>query len=188
VAAPCSQWIACSPVQNGSAAGRSTGSLGIMKASRVINGNAAAFCIALSLLSQSAVADSESLSFRLTSSGQVEAVVSGLRTNQCGFVFLPATSIAIVGNSISITSPNPPPPPCDMPIVPPQPYEVVANLGVLTEASYSVTWTKGVVLSAQLVLASLGPQAVPALNTHGLVLIAMLIGLLGAGTIGRRGT
>ena len=28
MAAPCSQWIACSPVRNGTSAGRSTGSLG----------------------------------------------------------------------------------------------------------------------------------------------------------------
>lgn len=155
------------------------------KTSRVARCNAAAFSVALAVLSRCAMADGESLSFRLTPSGEVEAVVSGLRTNHCGFTFVPATSTAIVGSSISI---NVPPPPCNMPIVPPQPYEVVANLGVLAGASYTVTWTQGVVLSAQLVPAWLLPRAIPALGTYGLMLTAVLIALLGAGMANRRGT
>ncbi len=159
-----------------------------MKTSRVIKRIAAAFSIALSLLSQYAMADSESLFFRQNPSGEIEAVVSGLRTNLCGFVFVPPTSIAIVGSSISIVSPNVPPPPCFIPITPPQPYEVVANLGVLSGASYSVTWTQGVVLSAQLFPAALAARAVPTIGPYGLLLTAVLIGLLGAGMVNRRET
>lgn len=132
--------------------------------------------VLLPLAPISARADNEVLTFRQNASGQVEAVVSGLITNQCGFRFLPATSIAIGASTIAIASPDVAPLPCSTPIVPPQPYEVVAGLGGLVAPSYAVTWTQGtVVLAAQLTPAALSPPAIPTLGLPGLVLMALAL-------------
>ena len=154
-----------------------------MTIASVIKGTIALLSTPIFLLSLSAKADSESLHFRLNASAEIEAVVVGLLTNECGFRFLPATSITIVGGSISIDSPNVAPPPCFMPIVPPRPYEVIANLGVLPASSYSVTWTQGPsVLSAPLIPARLSATAVPVpiFGPFGLLLTAIFVGLFGA--------
>ena len=158
-----------------------------MKTSGGVKGTLALLTIAVSLLSTPAMADSESLSFRRTPSGEIEAVVSGLLTNECGFRFLAPTSVTIVGGSIAIVSPNIPPLPCFTPIVPPRPYEIVANLGLLPASSYAVTWTQGpTVLSAQLSPADLAPVAVPTLGQYALILTALALGWIGAGTVKRR--
>lgn len=137
--------------------------------------------VALSLLSQSTMADNETLSFRRNSAGEIQAVVAGVLTNECGVRFGPPTSITIARDTITIISSYPPPPPCVVPIVPPRPYEAVANLGVLAGPSYSVTWTGPglVVLSAQLSPASLIPTQVPTLGPYALTLMALCIGLAG---------
>lgn len=145
-----------------------------------MNAITALFVVALSLAAQSALAINETLYFRLTSSGAVEAVVAGEDYFGCIPRFLPPTSVAITGTSIAITSPVVPLLPC-FPPPPPYPrYEVVANLGVLSAPLYSVTWTMGpTVLSASLSPGSLSPQGIPTLGNFTLLTMTLLIAFFG---------
>jgi len=129
-----------------------------------------------------ASADSEVLSFRLTSTGEVEAVVSGLLSNECGYRFnASAPSVTVTATTIAIVTPDIPPPPCFTPIVPPRPYEVAVNLGILPSPRYSATWTQGpFVLTALLTTAALAPRAVPTLGGSALFGMALLVLLAGA--------
>ena len=145
--------------------------------------------ISLDFLSTSTSANNEVLSFRLNSSGQVEAVLTGVG-GVCGtFTIGPPTSVTITGTSISIVSPPPFPLLCPIPIgsPPPPPYSVVANLGILTGATYTVTWgDPAPAWSAILTLANL-PAPIPTLGIHALVLMALTIFLVGARKIGLAG-
>jgi hypothetical protein len=140
--------------------------------------------ISLDLLSTSARANNEVLSFRLNFSGEVEAVLTGVG-GVCGtFTIGPPTSVTITGTSISIVSPPPTPLLCPTPIgsPPPPPYSVVANLGILTGATYTVTWSPAA--TAILTPASLVPAPIPTLGSYALVLMAVTIFLVGANKIG----
>jgi len=136
--------------------------------------------ISLDLLSTSTSANNEVLSFRLNISGEVEAVLTGVG-GVCGsYTIGSPTSITITGTSISIVSPPPFPLLCPG-SPPPPPYSVVANLGILTGATYTVTWSAPTpAWSAILTLASLVPNPIPTLGIHALVLMALTIFLVGA--------
>lgn len=98
------------------------------------------FAISLMSMMRPALGWDESLSFRASSSGGIEAVVSGLSDGPgCRPQLLPPSSVDIRGSSISITSPNDEPG-CFIPQYS-RPYEVVAELGVLPEPRYDVSWT-----------------------------------------------
>jgi hypothetical protein len=145
-----------------------------------MRGITASFVIVLTIAAQPARALNESLFFRLTSSGEVEAVVAGDNAGGCAARFLPPTSIAIIGNVVTIVSPDLPLNPC-VPPGPPYPrFEVVANLGTLTAPLYIVTWSQGPsVLTAALSPAALAPQSVPTLGAGSLLATALLLAFLG---------
>ena len=141
--------------------------------------------------STSASAFDESLSFRRTSSGSIEAVVSGL-TDTCGFVFLSPAVATIQGSTISIISPDGSGL-CSIPIYPPRAYSVATDLGILPGESYQVVWSEAVDNGTTLQLsATLTPAAItggaampaPALSWIGLAVLALMLGVF-AGCQGR---
>ncbi|HEX4332265.1 MAG TPA: hypothetical protein VH040_09010, partial [Usitatibacter sp.] len=104
-----------------------------------------------------ALAYQESLSFRLNSGGDVEAVISGI-TDYCGLQFVGPSAITRTGNDIEISSPD-----TEYPcfVAPPfSAYQVVANLGPLDSAStYHVTWSEGPAMLAGQVSPGMLPPA-----------------------------
>lgn len=133
-----------------------------------------------------ASASNESLSFRRTASGSIEAVVSG-STDTCDRVFLGPAEVTIEGTSIAIASPDGAVG-CTIPIYPPRAYSVVADLGVLSSQSYHVVWSEAVDNGTMLQLsADLNPAAVgggvqavsaPTLSWWGLGLLTLALGVL----------
>lgn len=135
------------------------------------------------LVSASASASNESLSFRSTPSGSIEAVVTGT-DGICDVVFLPTNQVTLEGATITITSPdglrN-----CPLPGAP-RPYEVATDLGILHEQRYDVVWNQPVSggmthqVSAVLVPAAIvgGAVAMPAptLSWWGLALLTLVLG------------
>ena len=105
------------------------------------------FCIAAVALlfsfSPNAAAVDEQLSVRFAGGGQVQAVVAGWIDNLCGAVIFPPQEITRTGMHILVESPDIIPLPCDIPIVPPEPYEVTADPGVLEPGNYTMTWRQG---------------------------------------------
>jgi hypothetical protein len=146
---------------------------------------AAFFIASLLFASRPALAINESLYFRLNSVGEVEAVVIG-ENSSCGARVFAPTGITITANSVVIDSPVPAILPV-VPCVPLSPYEVVANLGVLSGPTYSVIWKQGagVLFNTVLTPASLAPQSIPAMSPLALWLMALLIILLGIGALHR---
>jgi len=147
------------------------------------------FCAySLWFLSIQAVASNEILTFRVTNGANIQAVVSGLSDGPgCSPEFLPPFSVVVASSSISIMSP-PPTPFCFLPLAP-TPYQVVADLGVLTGATYLVTWDGGfLVLSGALSPAALAPAIIPALSPTALLALVVCIALLAARSLTRRST
>ncbi|MEP7329438.1 MAG: hypothetical protein ABI777_09520 [Betaproteobacteria bacterium] len=109
---------------------------------------------AITLLSATAArAYSESLSFRLSLSGDVLAVAKG-KANSCSPVFWQASSITRAGNVITIVSTDQGGG-CFIPVEE-QSYEVVADLGPLPSGQYEVAWRQvPQSISATLVTATL---------------------------------
>src|ERR1019366_3861855 len=84
----------------------------------------------LMMPSASLFAYNESLAFRRTPSGTIEAVVYGLSDGPaCQTEFVPPNSVLVSGSTITITSPYTAYT-CGIP-PPPAPYQVAADLGVL---------------------------------------------------------
>ncbi|MGN6519853.1 MAG: hypothetical protein ACTHK2_10565 [Dokdonella sp.] len=146
----------------------------------------AARCLFLGglLASASASASNESLSFRRTPSGSIEAVVSGM-TDGCPPVFLPPESIASAATTITITSYSESGL-CSLPFTP-IPYSVTADLGILANQTYQVIWIQPfdvgdpLQLSAVLVPAAIGGGAaapVPALSWWGLAVLTLMLAAL----------
>lgn len=123
----------------------------------------------------------ESLSFRPSPIGGIEAVVSGRSDGPgCEVEFLPPSSIEVDGTSISIASPYDDRG-CFLPMAP-VPYEVVAELGVLAAPSYDVTWTQNSLeLHGTLVPGSLagGIVALPMLSPAALIVLGLLLWVAG---------
>lgn len=89
-------------------------------------------------VSASASAFDESLSFRRTSSGSIEAIVSGFNIG-CAYVFLPPNQIAHQGTTVTIAAPTAIVRNCTIPTSY-DPYNVTADLGILQGQSYDVVW------------------------------------------------
>lgn len=96
-------------------------------------------CFVVAIATTGAEAFDESLSFRLSLTGDVLAVASGT-TDTCSLYFHEADTVTRSGEAISITSD--PVIYCLLPTAP-FPYEVVANLGTLPPGRYDVTWRQG---------------------------------------------
>ncbi len=127
-----------------------------------------------------AFAFQESLSFHRAVDGGFEAVVSGLSDGpSCETEFVPPSDVQIAGATITITSPYESYA-CSIPQTA-VPYQVVADLGQLTGASYEVTWIEGPLqLSATLVPAGVGPvSSVPTASSWVLAMMAMLLATFG---------
>lgn len=142
----------------------------------------------LMTISHSAFAFDESLSFRASANGNIEAVVSGLSDGPgCQSEFLAPTSVEVNGSVITITSP-PDPDLCALPFEP-KPYRVVANLGHLAGQSYQVTWSQGSALrlTGQLVPSALrvNTDPAPALSLFATILMMFCIVLVAARLQGR---
>jgi hypothetical protein len=148
---------------------------------------------ALFLLGSTAQASEEILSFRQSSAGGIEAVVSGRNDGPgCAPEFVPPSSVVVNDAVVTITSPDIADS-CTLPL-PPVPYEVVADLGVLIGDRYDVTWEQGPLsVSAVLVPAAVvgGPAApVPMLSLPGI--LALLLSVIafamvfGANVVRRR--
>ncbi|MEO5561615.1 MAG: hypothetical protein ABIR10_18255 [Dokdonella sp.] len=134
-------------------------------------------------VSASASATDESLSFRRTASGSIEAVVSG-RDNLCGEIFWPANQVTIEGGTITINSPEQQRD-CSLPRDPPLPYSVTADLGTLPAQRYDVVWNQTLSVggplhvSGVLVPAAIGgavAMSAPTLSWWGLALLALVLG------------
>ena len=132
-----------------------------------------------------ALAVDESLSFRRTASGSIEAVVSG-GDNLCGEVFWPANQVTIEGGTITINSPERERD-CSLPRDPPLPYSVTADLGTLPAQRYDVVWNQTLSVggplqvSGVLVPAAIGGTAAmsaPTLSWWGLAVLALVLGAL----------
>ena len=104
-------------------------------------------CIAALVLlfsfSPNAAAVDEQLGVRFLGVGHVRAVVSGGIDNQCPMLISPPNSITRTGMHILVESPDIIPLPYDIPIDPPEPYEVTADQGVLEPGNYTLTWKQG---------------------------------------------
>lgn len=131
----------------------------------------------------SAFAYDETLTFRLNAQGEVEAVIDG-RTHRGGCDeisrFTPPMSTTIDGNTVLIQSPALAP--CSIPLLPTEPYQVVANLGHLSGETYQVTWNVEVVgsgfppirsISATFSVSSLFSVAAPALSPWAMCLLLL---------------
>lgn len=86
-------------------------------------------------------ASEESLTFRRGTDGRYLAVIDGISDGPgCVPEYLPPESVDVVGDAITAISPEDATG-CFLPLAP-RPYEVVADLGLLFEAHYDVTWTQ----------------------------------------------
>ena len=118
----------------------------------------------------------ETLSFRPAQNGAIYAVISG--TAPTGFCFIgrwsQPISISVTGNTITIVSDTSGI--CGIP-GPIEPYEVVADLGVLTLPQYQVAWSAGSTTLTAVLLpnALLGAAAVPAASVIALLLVSISI-------------
>lgn len=135
------------------------------------------------LASASASASNESLSFRSTPSGSIEAIVSGT-DSICDVIFLPSIQVTLEGETLTITSPD------GLRFCPipgaPRPYEVATDLGILRAQRYVVVWNQpidgGVThqVSAILVPSAIVGGAVamsaPTLSWWGLAALALALG------------
>jgi hypothetical protein len=131
----------------------------------------------------SSYANNETLSFRYTAQGTIEAVVSESRI-YCKYNFFePSNSVSINGNIIAITS-QPYGSYACFPLELPGRYEVVANLGKLNASVYQVTWSQplfsggALMISASLVPSSLMPVSIPTLSWPSLIALAMQIAMI----------
>ena len=128
----------------------------------------------------------ETLSFRLTQTGTIEAVVSGVVHGFCDTGrWSEPTSITLTDNNIAIVSYVGEL--CGLP-GPNVPYQVVANLGQLTLPLYGVTWSAGSATLTALLQPSVLALAisVPTMTEIGLILTAALIVMLATKAIRRR--
>jgi len=141
-------------------------------------------CIFLACLfaPASALATDESLSFRRTASGSIEALVSGITTG-CEYVFLPPNEVAVEGATLTITSPGVSGM-CYLPH-PPTRYSVTADLGILQAQRYQVVWNQPVEvgealqLSAVLLPAAIvggGAISAPTMSWWGLSVLTLVLG------------
>ncbi|MFO1314046.1 MAG: hypothetical protein U1F58_00450 [Burkholderiales bacterium] len=96
-------------------------------------------CFVAAVATTVANAYDESLSFRLSLTGDVLAVASGT-TDTCSLYFHEPDTVTRSGDAISISSD--PVISCFLPTSP-HLYEVVANLGPLQSGRYDVTWRQG---------------------------------------------
>lgn len=128
-------------------------------------------------LSRNAVAANEVMTIQIVDGGTVEVVVSGLLFDDCANRVNPPIDIVSTGSHFYVTSPNPLLPACVIPLDPPQPYSVVAQLGVLDPGSYSVTWVQSLFFNSTINFSvSATPQVI---STTGVVgIIAMVFGIL----------
>jgi hypothetical protein len=119
------------------------------------------FLLCLLAAGSSAYAYDDSLSFRSSPSGGVEAVVSGMSDGpDCRPEFEPPSSVQIVGASVVIDSPDEVRA-CFIPFAPVA-YQVVAQLGVLAGPRYDVVWNQGALqLTGVLIPAALAAAYVP---------------------------
>ena len=135
------------------------------------------------LASASVSASNESLSFKRTASGSIEAVVSGI-TDGCPPVFLPPNAIAVDGATVTITS-SVESWLCFLPQAPVS-YIVTGDLGILANQSYQVVWNQpfdagaplqlsGVLLPAAIVGGTV--VAAPALSWWGLAVLGLALGM-----------
>lgn len=134
-------------------------------------------------VSASASAFDESLSFRRTASGSIEAVVSGFNIG-CAYDFLPPNQITLQGGTFTITAPTVIVRNCTIPTSH-DPYSVTADLGILHGQSYDVVWNQPLDSGAVAQLtAVLSPSAIgggvvampaPTLSWWGLALLAFVL-------------
>jgi hypothetical protein len=118
----------------------------------------AALAFVLSALPDASSAFNETLSFRRTPVGTIEAVVSGLSDGPaCQTEFVPPNSVVVAGNIVAINSPYFSHL-CGIPF-PPNPYAISVDLGALAGGPYQVTWTEGPLS----VSGTLIPDSLPAL-------------------------
>ena len=130
----------------------------------------------LLLVSMPASAFNESLTFRRSANGSFQAVVSGLSDGpSCETEFVPPSDVQIAAATITITSPYESYA-CSIPQTA-TPYQVMADLGPLSGASYEVTWTEGELqLTGVLVPAALGTVfGAPTLTSWSLAALVMLL-------------
>src|SRR5262249_8705730 len=143
----------------------------------------------LVLASAGAYAKGETVSFRLTPSGNVQAVVSGFYDDTCQYSRLVGAwsyldTVTTTGRSITISYiamggdcfPDP---------IPPVRYEEVADLGQLTLPTYDVSWTTSLcrepsctrflLLSANLRVADLTGAVIPTMSPQSLITTIVLI-------------
>jgi hypothetical protein len=132
--------------------------------------------------STSASASNESLTFRRTATGSIEAVVSGTTTG-CDVFFYPSNAVTVEGGTVTITSLEASGD-CPLPHTL-TPYEVTADLGILAAQSYQVVWNQPFVagnvvqVSAVLVPAAVvGGVAIsaPTLSWWGLTVLTLMLG------------
>lgn len=133
----------------------------------------------------------DTVSFRLSPNGGFQAVVSGMEDGLgCRPEFPPPSSVQIIDGSIEVFSTNDPPG-CFLPPDHELPYEVVAELGPLSDSVYHVTWTystdvygtlhlTGVLVPSQL----LGTPTIPLPTLSLPLLIALGFGLFAVGLLG----
>jgi hypothetical protein len=143
------------------------------------------FAVSCCLLASTiASAFNESLSFRRTASGSIEAVVSGM-TDLCGPVFYAPNEVSVEGATVAINSGDASVS-CPLPASP-RPYLVTADLGMLTGRSYQVVWSENwsgttLQISGELIPAALAgggqPVSAPALSWPGLGLLTLALGVL----------
>ena len=114
-----------------------------------------------------------------TVSGLVQSVVSGLRVDRCAPQVVQPTSISVAAGQVSVEGPFLTWPPCVLPIVPPQPYSVVAEVGMLPPGEYSLSWTQGDWFSspARFVVPS-AARSIPSTSTLSVLILALAAALL----------
>ena len=140
----------------------------------------------VSLATPAARAADEVLSLRVGTAGY-EAVITGLRDNECAYLVNDQALVSVQGSAVSIVTPAIVPPPCFLPIVPPQPYSVVVTIGSLPAGQYTVTWRQDALidLSAPLSVPA-APQVIPASGAGTTALLTWLLAGIGALFLRRR--
>lgn len=147
----------------------------------------AVLALVLSALPYASFAFNESLSFRRTPNGTIEAVVSGLSDGPaCETEFVPPNSLVVTGNVITINSPYIGYA-CPIPF-PRSPYAIAVDLGALEGGPYQVTWTEGpLVVSGTLIPDSLpAPVGIPVSTPAAMVVMVLAIFLVSAGRLRKR--
>lgn len=142
-----------------------------------------AHCIVLGglLASTTAWAYDESLSFRRSASGSIEAVVSGLDLG-CAVVFAPPNQVTLQGSVYTVSAPEITVSDCFLPNGP-GPYSVTADLGLPHGQRYDVVWNQptdsgSLQLTAVLVPANVvgaAPVSLPTLSLWALSALAFLL-------------